>query len=203
MIKAQKLTLASNYATYKVLQERNIDSLLWEDCYDNNDLLCLHRKFKKYCNDWYYDGRGKDCSLYDGVSIGTAISNFLYSDLETWIRVFYLFEYLASNNIYTKFYVLNKKYSASKLKPIMILTKIMVRKTSHDLVLMEESCVPCELITESNMPRRVITAMIIKITSAKATNSVPNISGIHPCSLPSPFCYCNSRYCNADCSYQV
>ena len=100
-------------------------------------------------------------------------------------------------------YVLNKKFSASKPKPTMILTKIMVRKTSHDLVLTEESWVPCDLITESNMPRRAVIAIIVKIISAKATNSVPNISGIHPCSLSSPFCYCNSYCCNANCSYQV
>ena len=79
----------------------------------------------------------------------------------------------------------------------------MVRKTSHDLVLTEESWVPCDLITESNMPRRAVIAIIVKITSAKATNSVPNISGTHPCSLSSPFCYCNSYCCNANCSYQV
>ena len=115
MIKDQRLSLASNYATYRVLQERNIDSLLWEDCYKDKDLLTLHRKFKTFCNNWYYDEHGKDCSIYDGMSIGTAISHFLSYDLETWIRVFYLFEYLVSNKTFTKIYVLNKDYFPSEV----------------------------------------------------------------------------------------
>ena len=115
MIKDRQLTLVSNFETYKVLKEKGVDSLLWEDCYDKSDLLRLHRDFKTFCNEWYYDERGNDCSVYDGMSIGTAISNFLSYDLETWIRVFYLFEYLASNKTFTKFYVLNKNYFPSEV----------------------------------------------------------------------------------------
>ena len=110
MIKQKRLILASNFETHKVLKEKGVDSLLWEDCYDKDDLLRLYRDFKIFCNEWYTDERGKDYSLYDGMSIGSAISIFLAYDLETWIRVFYLFEYLASNKIDTKFYVLNKDY---------------------------------------------------------------------------------------------
>ena len=93
MIIKDQLVLASNFETFQVLNERGIHSILWEDCYDNSDLLDLHRRFKTFCNDWYYDERGKDCSLYDGMSIGTAISIYFAYDLETWIRIFYLFEY--------------------------------------------------------------------------------------------------------------
>ena len=110
MIKQKQLILSSNFATHRVLKEKGIDSFLWEDCYDKDDLLRLYRDFKIFCNEWYTDERGKDYSLYDGMSIGSAISIFLAYDLETWIRVFYLFEYLASNKIDTKFYVLNKDY---------------------------------------------------------------------------------------------
>ena len=79
MIKDKQLTLASNFETYRVLSEKGIDSLLWEDCYEKDDLLRLHRDFKIFCNEWYTDERGKDCSLYDGMSIGSAISIFLSS----------------------------------------------------------------------------------------------------------------------------
>jgi len=110
LINTKNLVLAANYQTYKVLNEKGIDSLLWEDCYDKDDLLRLYRDFKIFCNEWYTDERGKDCSRYDGMSFGSALSIYFAYDLETWIRVFYLFEYLASKKIDTKFYVLNKDY---------------------------------------------------------------------------------------------
>jgi hypothetical protein len=115
MIKDKQLTLASNFQTYRVLNEKGIDSLLWEDCYNKDDLLSLHRKFKTYCNEWYFDELGNDCSAYNGMSIGTAISNSISYDIESWIRVFYLFEYLTSNKINTNFYVLNKEYFPSEV----------------------------------------------------------------------------------------
>lgn len=110
MIQKSKLILSSNFSTYRILKEKNIKSHLWEDCYSNDDLLNLHHEFKIFCNTWFYDENGKDLSLYDGMSIGIATSNFIYYDLESWIRVLYLFEYLAKNKIETKFYVLKKNY---------------------------------------------------------------------------------------------
>lgn len=110
MIKKDKLVLAANWETYTILKERGIESILWEDCYDKNDLIDLNEHFRKFCNTWYFGEEGEDLSLYDGMSIGSAISMMLYYDLETWIRSFYLFEYLASNKVGCKFYVPDRDY---------------------------------------------------------------------------------------------
>lgn len=110
MIKKDKLVLAANWETHTALKERSIESILWEDCYDKNDLIDLNEHFRKFCNTWYFNEEGDDLSLYDGMSIGSAISIMLYYDLETWIRSFYLFEYLASNKVGCTFYVSGRNY---------------------------------------------------------------------------------------------
>ena len=110
LITQNEIVLASNYETYIALNNKGIRSLLWEDCYSKDDLIGLYNSFKLFCNEWFVDKNGKDHSVYDGMSFGLAISIFLAHDLETWIRVFYLFEYLASRKINTTFHVLNKEY---------------------------------------------------------------------------------------------
>jgi hypothetical protein len=110
MLKRDKLVLSSNYETYLALNELKIESVLWEDCFTDKDLLNLYKKYKKFCNSWFLDENLKDHSIYDGLSIGKSISIFLAYDLETWVRVFYLLEYLAKNRIETTLYVLDKKY---------------------------------------------------------------------------------------------
>ena len=110
MIKKNKLVLAANWETYTILKEKGVESILWEDCYDKNDLIDLNEHFRKFCNTWYLDEKGRDLSIYNGMSIGSAISMMLYYDLETWIRVFFLFEYLTSNQIDSTFFVLSNDY---------------------------------------------------------------------------------------------
>ena len=115
MIKKKKVILAANWETYTVLKERGIESILWEDCYDKNDLIELDGDFRKFCNTWYLNEEVEDLSFYDGMSIGSAISIMLMYDLETWIRVFFLFEYLASNQIDSTFFVPNNEYFPPKV----------------------------------------------------------------------------------------
>lgn len=102
--------MSSNYETTKILETKNISSILWEDCYSNEDLLRLYNSFKLFANEWFIDNEGIDSSVYDGMSFGSAISVFLAYDIETWVRIFYLFEHLASKKVHTKFYTLNKDY---------------------------------------------------------------------------------------------
>ncbi len=115
LINNQEIILAANYQTLKVLKRRGIDCNLWEDTFDKVKQLDLYRKFKLFSNQWYYDKKGNDCSIYDGVSFGSAISIYLAYDLETWIRVLYLFENWVTKRINVTFYVLNKNYFPSEI----------------------------------------------------------------------------------------
>ena len=71
-----------------------------------------------------------------------------------------------------------KANSTSKPKPMIILTKIIVRKSAHALVLAERR-VPYLLIIESNMPSLTVTIIIPKVTSTVIKKLPPNILGKH------------------------
>ena len=174
MIIKDQLVLASNFETFQVLNERGIHSILWEDCYDNSDLLDLRRRFKTFCNDWYYDERGKDCSLYDGMSIGTAISIYIAYDLETWIRIFYLFEYFASNKIKTEFYVLNKEYFPSVVYKLIekLNTKDNYWISIKSLELNDSKIEPSlNQIVSASIPGRVCNRLLSKLSYPSNINS--------------------------------
>lgn len=104
------INLAANWQVFSELSSKGIFSVLWEDCYERDDLINLHSRFKDFSYSWYKDEKGTDISIFDGLSIGDSIAYKLYNDLETWIRIFYLFEYIVSVKKTSDFYVLNKDY---------------------------------------------------------------------------------------------
>jgi len=104
------LSLASDCETQESLKKKGIEAILWEDCYKEEDLQRLNESFTQYCRSYFLDKEGKDRSLYDGLSIGDAISFFLYYGFETWVRILYIFEEIAKKGIDCKIYMPDKDY---------------------------------------------------------------------------------------------
>ncbi len=92
------------------IKQRGGQALLWEDHLSSDLWRELHAAVKTFCHTWYKGTNNQDQSLYDGVSLGQAMSYLMYQDIESWVRVFYFFEDLAKKKIHTYFYVPRHDY---------------------------------------------------------------------------------------------
>ena len=106
----QVVNLAGDQEVLHHLSREKIVSYLWEDCFTDDDLFKLHECFKDFCNTWYKDGASTDISVYEDLSFGHTTALMLYYDLESWIKMFCLFEEVAKRNIECCLYVSQKNY---------------------------------------------------------------------------------------------
>lgn len=155
-------TFAANWETLNHLESKGIKAELWENELTNSQFLEAFQKLKIFSNNWFLEGES-DSSLFEGVSIGKCTSYMLFNDLESWIRVFLIFNSTRFEG--SIFYLPNKEYFPEELYVYLKRANIKVNFIAESFDVLGVESTPKQLLSIKRTHRKFKSGFFSKASS--------------------------------------